>query len=192
MRRLGAVGDIRPPGADRRRRTKARLARARRTASSAAARARRRRARPPATRPPLPAPSRRTPRARRQGPPSQGKGARGGERRRSGGGGAGLGRLESLFQRSVVRNPENLGGGGQRGAPLAGRALAKLPAGEKELSRGSGIAARPAEVQRVAQRRLVFGAAGAAHAWPRRRSRPGGGAKHRTRAGFLGRWRRGG
>ena len=69
-----------------------------------------------------------------------------------------------LFQRFVVRNPENLGGGGQRGPPLPGRAGGELPAGEKEPSRGSGIAARPAEVERVAQRGLVFGAAGAAHA----------------------------
>src|SRR5271165_80939 len=47
--------------------------------------------------------------------------------------------------RFVVRNPEYLGGGGQRGAPLAGRAGGELPPGEKEPSCGSGIAARPLE-----------------------------------------------
>ena len=112
---------------------------------------------------PSPAPRRRAPGARGQGPPSQGESARGGERRRPGGGGAGLGRLDGLFQRFVVSNPENFGGGVKRGAPLAGRALAKLPAGEKEPSCGSRIAARSAEMERVAQGGLVFGAAGAAH-----------------------------
>ena len=47
---------------------------------------------------------------------------------------------------------------------MAGRAGRQLPAGEKEPSRGSGIAAGPAEVERVAQSGLVFDAAGAAHA----------------------------
>ena len=113
---------------------------------------------------PSPAPERRAPGAGGQGAPRLGESVRGGERRRPGGGGARLGRLERLFQRFVVSNPENLGGGGNRGPPLPGRTGGELPAGEKEPSCGSGIAARPAEVERVAQGGLVFRAAGAAHA----------------------------
>ena len=84
-----------------------------------------------------------------------------GERRRPGAGGAGLGGVDRLLQRLVVRNPEDLGGGGERGPPLPGRAGGELPPGEKEPSRGPGIGARPAEMERVAQGRLVLGAAGA-------------------------------
>ena len=102
--------------------------------------------------------------ARGQRSPSEGESARGGERREPGAGGAGLGRLDGLFKRFVVRNLENLGGGGKRGAPLPGRAGGELPPGEEELSCGSGIAAGPAEVERVAQGALVFRAAGAANA----------------------------
>ena len=128
-----------------------------------------------APRPPLPGPSGDGRPRRGQSAPRQGESARGGERRRPGAGDAGLGRLERLFQRFVVRNPENLGGGGKRGPPLPGRAGGELPPGEKDLSCGSGIAAPPAEMERVAQGGLVFGAAGAAHAG-------GGGAQRQALA----------
>ena len=51
-----------------------------------------------------------------------------------------------------------------RTATAGSGGLAKLPPGEKELAGRSGIAAWPAEVERVAQSRLVFGAAGAGDA----------------------------
>ena len=41
------------------------------------------------------------------------------------------------------------------------RAGGELPPGEEPPSRGSGIGARPGEMERVAQARLVLGAAGA-------------------------------
>ena len=74
-----------------------------------------------------------------------------------------------------MSDPQNLGGGDKRGPPLPGRAGGELPPGEKHLSCRSGIAASPAQVERVAQARLVLGAAGA-------RNAGGGGAQRQALA----------
>ena len=182
----------RTPRADRRRQTRARRAREGERPFEPLRQHGSRRARPRAARPPLP------------GRPGTGAGACVRARRAraktcaaaNGAGrlaaGAGLGGVDRLLQRLVMRNPQNLGGDGERGPPMPGRATDEFPPGDEPPSRGSGIGARPGEMERVAQRRLVLGPACARARWRRRRSAPGDGGKRPPRAGFAGRPRRGG
>ena len=73
-----------------------------------------------------------------------------GERRGPAAAGANLGGLDRHLQRLVVCDPQNRGGGLDRGPPLPGRATDELPPGEETLARGPRIGARPGEMQRVA------------------------------------------
>ena len=72
-----------------------------------------------------------------------------------------LGGVDRLLQRLVVRDPQDLGGGGERLPPMPDRAGGEFPPGEEPPARGPGIGARPGEMERVAQARLVLGPAGA-------------------------------
>ena len=122
--------------------------------------------RPPSDGPPV---------ARRQGAPGEGKGPRRGERRRPAASGAIPGGVDRHLQRLVVWDPQNRGGGLDRGPPLPGRATDELPPGEQMLPRRPRIGARPGEMQRVAQRRRVLGAAASQDAG-------GGGAERQSPA----------
>ncbi len=124
---------------------------------------------------PSPAPRRPAPGARRQGAPREAEDARRGGRRRPMASGARLGSVDHLLQGVVVRDPENLGGGVERRTPMPQRARGQFPPGDEPPSRRSGIGARPGEMQRVAQSRLVLGAAGAQNAG-------GGGAERQALA----------
>ena len=72
--------------------------------------------------------------------------------------------LDRRLQRVVAGEVQGVGGDRDRGAPLPGRSGRERAPGPQPASRRSGIGAGASEVERVAQRRLVFAAAGAAHA----------------------------
>ena len=89
---------------------------------------------------------------------------RGGERRRPGAGGAGLGGLDRRLQRVVAGEVQGRGGDRDRGSPSSYGSGGERAPGPQPASRRSGIGAGASEVERVAQRRLVFVAAGAGDA----------------------------
>ena len=112
---------------------------------------------------------------RRQGAADEGKNLRRGERRRPIASGARLGGFDRPSQRPVICDPQDRGGGVERRTPLPCRVRGQFPPDEQMLARRPGVGARPGEVDRVAQARLVLGPAGP-------RNAGGGGGKRQPPA----------
>ena len=89
---------------------------------------------------------------------------RGGERRPAMSLGAGLGHVDRLRQSLGGADVQGVGGDHDRGAPLPSRSCGERAPGPQPAPRRTGIGAGASEVERVAQRRLVFVAAGAGDA----------------------------